>query len=145
MQPDLLAKKIRIILLEQKSKLTKYLDVLEKEKISLSDKNPDQLSERIEIESSIIEELNAFKKVLEPLEIMYGKSPYKKDVNLKNLKNVIYDLCDKVTTKTDKNKKQLNNILNEIKLNINQIKNNSKINLNNSYNNVESRLVDISG
>lgn len=143
MQPNLLAKKIRENLLSQKEKLQKYLTVLETEETDIKSQDADKLIKHIEAERSIIEELNSFKKILDPLEAIYSNSPYKKDSAIAELKNGIKNLSTQVAMKSERNKETLDGVIKEVKLNI---KNKQKINLAAaSYKKVESRYVDING
>lgn len=143
LQPNLLAKKIRENLLSQKEKLQKYLTVLETEETDIKSQDADKLIKHIEAEKNIIDELNSFKKILDPLEAIYSNSPYKKDSAIAELKNGIKNLSTQVSIKSEKNKEILDTVIKEIKLNI---KNKQKLNVGvNSYKKVESHYIDING
>ncbi|MCK4799174.1 MAG: hypothetical protein KAT05_17510 [Spirochaetes bacterium] len=143
MQPDKIAKKIRKNLLNQKTKLEGYLDLLEKEEEDILLEDPDKLIAHIDFENQIINELSSFKKILEPLEIMYFKSPFKKESALIDIKTNIDKLSHQVKTKTNQNREKLETICIKVKA---ELKGSSKKGLlKSTYNNVDSRLVDISG
>jgi len=118
LQPDLLVKKIRENLLSQKKKLEKYLEILEKEENDINNKDADKLLEHIKIEQNIVEELNSFKKILEPLEKIYFNLPYKKEDTILKLKESITNLSINVKNKSEDNKKLLDIELEKIKFGI---------------------------
>lgn len=143
MQPDYIAKKIRKNLLDQKKRLEKYLTILEKEGDDIENADADKLLLHIEIEKDIVNELVSFKKILEPLEVMYYNSPYKKDESLIDIKSSITNLSDQIKVKSDENKEKLEIVLENVKT---DLKSNKKNNVAKSvYGNVDSRLVDICG
>lgn len=142
MQHDLIAKRIRENLLAQKKRLTEYLSVLNCESKDISDKDADKLQNHIRLESNIISELNSFKKILEPLEIMYRQSPYKKNDSLDDLKEGIMKITAKVQEKSKENQQMLDNMLQEMKNQTNVL---PKRNITkDSYTKSESRFIDIS-
>ncbi len=140
MQPDLLVKKIRENLLSQKEKLEKYLELLEKEESDIVEKDADKLLEHIKIEQNIIEELNSFKKILEPLEKIYFKLPYKKEEAIFKLKDSISNLSFKIKNKSENNKKLLNIELEKIKVELNKANFNKNI-----YDKNIPKFIDING
>ena len=140
MQHDILAKKIRENLVAQKQRLTNYLNVLEHESNDIAEKDADKLQAHVKLEANIVSELNAFKKVLDPLEVMYQQTADKDD-SLDDLRAGIMSITAKVQEKSDENKKLLDSVLADMR---NQIDTLPKRNLSKSYNNVDSRFIDIS-
>ncbi len=140
MQHDILAKKIRENLVAQKQRLTNYLNVLEHESNDIAEKDADKLQAHVKLESNIVSELNAFKKVLDPLEVMYHQTADKDD-SLDDLRAGIMSITAKVQEKSDENKKMLDSVLADMR---NQIDTLPKRNLSKSYSNVDSRFIDIS-
>ena len=140
MQHDILAKKIRENLVAQKQRLTNYLNVLEHESNDIAEKDADKLQAHVKLEANIVSELNAFKKVLDPLEVMYQQTADKDD-SLDDLRAGIMSITAKVQEKSDENKKMLDSVLADMR---NQIDTLPKRNLSKSYNNVDSRFIDIS-
>ncbi|MBQ3923472.1 MAG: hypothetical protein II707_09255 [Spirochaetales bacterium] len=140
MQHDILAKKIRENLVAQKQRLTNYLNVLEHESNDIAEKDADKLQAHVKLESNIVSELNAFKKVLDPLEVMYQQTADKDD-SLDDLRAGIMSITAKVQEKSDENKKMLDSVLADMR---NQIDTLPKRNLSKSYSNVDSRFIDIS-
>lgn len=143
MQPDQIAKKIRKTLFEQKAKLEDYVILLEKEAEDIVNKDPDKLIAHINLEKNILTDLSMLKKVINPLQVIYLNSPYKKDNSIIDLENSIDKLTNQIKEKSGKNKEQLETSLDQVKTELKGIR--KKGITNSSYNNVESRLVDIRG
>ena len=139
MQHDILAKKIRENLVAQKQRLTDYLKVLDHESADISEKDADKLQAHVKLESNIVSELNAFKKVLDPLEVMYQQTVDNNDDSLDDLRAGIMSITRKVQEKSDENKKMLDSVLAEMQSQINTLPKR-----NTSYNKVDSRFIDIS-
>lgn len=144
MQPEIIAKKIRENLLDQKTKLEKYLSVLDSENNDIKMQDPDRLMSHINIEKDIITELSQLKVILEPLEVMYKSSPYKKDNSLMGLKSCIDRLTSDVSEKSKLNKDQLDVVLNNLKSNIKVVKSRSGY-TNNVYAANGAGMMDING
>ena len=143
MQPKKIAKIIRENLTSQRERLKEYLSVLDHEKEDIIKEDPDKLIAHIKLEHNIIDELSSFKKILDPLEVMYFNSPYKKKNEIIDLKKDIEDLSDQVKIKSINNKETLDSVLVKIKTDLKGM--NKKKVARNSYNDAESNLVDIDG
>ena len=143
MQPDQIAKKIRKTLLDKKERLEDYLHLLEKEEEDIINKDPEKLIAHIDLEKNILIELSLLKKVINPLEIAYYNSPYKKDNSLLELRNNINRLSDQIKEKSDKNQQVLKTALDKVKAELKGIR--KKGIVNSSYDKVDSRLVDVCG
>lgn len=143
MQPDQIAKKIRKTLLDKKERLEDYLHLLEKEEEDIINKDPEKLIAHIDLEKNILIELSLLKKVINPLEIAYYNSPYKKDNSLLELRNNINRLSDQIKEKSDKNQQVLKIALDKVKAELKGIR--KKGIVNSSYDKVDSRLVDVCG
>jgi hypothetical protein len=144
LQPDLLAKRIRNNLVSQKNKLEEYLKVLENEKDDINSNNADKLIEHINLEKNIIDDLNDFKKILEPLEKMYDDSPYKKDENLFKLKSSLEKLTNEVKLQSHDNKLKLDVVLDKVKADLKETTAKTRM-FKNTYGEVSTRLVDLNG
>ncbi len=144
MQPEQLITKIRENLLEQRKRLQDYLEILESEKRDISKKDINGLESHIVLEKRIIEELESFKKVLAPMELVYYNSPYKKDTLIKQLTESINRLAGSVKEKSRLNTDELDTILTKLKADINS-KDRKRAAERTGYGLVEPVLVDISG
>ncbi len=143
MQPKIIAKRIRNNLINQKKKLEDYLILLEKQNEDILKDDPDELIAYINIENNIINNLTSFKKILTPVELMYHKSPLKKDNDLVELRSCIDLLSSKVLKKADEKKKKLDEVLENVKLDLKGFSKKKK--LKSSFENIKSQVVDISG
>lgn len=139
MQPEILVKKIRENLLLQKEKLENYLQILEKEESDIVEKDVDKLLEHIKIEQNIIEELNSFKKILDPLEKFYFQLPYKKEETIFKLKDTIGSLSSKIKDKSENNRKMLEIELSKVRVELNTSK------FKNLYEKNTPKFIDING
>jgi len=144
LQPDILVKKIRDNLVSQKERLTTYLKVLDEENNDIKAKDADKLLEHISIEKSLIEELNSFKKILEPLDLIYNDSPYKKDDIISNLKSKLEQLTGDIKDKQNINIEFLTNAVDTIGLKLQEISSQNKKNKP-TYDSIQSSYVDIIG
>lgn len=143
MQPKEIAKVIRKNLTAQKSRLKEYLKILDHEKEDIINEDPDKLIAHIELEHNIIDELSSFKKILDPLEIMYFNSPFKKQDDIIDIKKDIEMLTDHVKIKSVSNREKLDSVLFKVKADLKGM--NKKKVSRNSYTEADSTLVDING
>ncbi|MBR6061941.1 MAG: flagellar export chaperone FlgN [Spirochaetales bacterium] len=141
MQHDIIAKKIRENLTAQKQRLDAYLTILDHESADIADKDADKLQSHVKMESRIVSELNAFKKVLGPLEDMYQHSDGQGDESLDDLRSCVMSITHKVQEKSDENKRMLDETLVQMQNRIDTLpkRNISK----NDYSRIDSRFIDI--
>ncbi len=144
MQPDILVKKIRDNLVSQKERLTTYLKVLDEENSDIKSKDADRLLEHISIEKALLDELGAFRKILEPLDLIYSESPYKKDDIIGKLKSRLEQLTLDIKDKQDINIELLTNTVDSIGEKLQEISSQNKKNKP-TYENIQSSYVDIIG
>ena len=116
---------------------------MEKEEEDIINKDPDKLIAHINLEKNILTELTLLKKVINPLELAYYNSPYKKDNSLLELKNSINKLSDQIQQKSNINQKELKTAIEKIKAELKGIR--KKGIANSSFDKVDSRLVDVCG
>lgn len=129
--------------MKQKKRLEEYLSVLEKEEDDILKEDPDKLIAHINLERNIINELTSFRKILDPLEVIYYQSPYKKDNHIEKMKKTVDSLVNRVQVKAHNNKEKLNTAMVNIKNNMKEIK--KKVLTKSVYNNVDSVMLDING
>lgn len=144
MQPDIIAKRIRKNLEDQKIKLEEYLNVLESQEEDIEVQNPDKLLAHIELEKNIIDELSSFKKMLIPLEEYYDDLPFKRDGSIDILKKNIDSLTENVNKKSEKNKLNLESVIENIKVKAKTF-NKKKFATNSIYKTQTANILDISG
>ena len=111
LQPEILAKRIRANLVEQKEKLEDYLKLLDQQEIDINTRNADKLLSHAKVEKDVVKELSQLKIILEPLEKMYRTSAYQKDEALQGLKESIDRLSENVQKKAGANAENLTSTL----------------------------------
>ncbi|MBQ1998220.1 MAG: hypothetical protein II258_01495 [Spirochaetales bacterium] len=145
LQPEILAKRIRANLVEQKEKLEDYLKLLDQQEIDINTRNADKLLSHAKVEKDVVKELSQLKIILEPLEKMYRSSDYKKDETLQGLKESIERLSENVQKKAVSNADNLTSTLDEIQKQIKQVRSKKMVNTNKVYSDAAPRMLNING
>ena len=145
LQPEILAKRIRANLVEQKEKLEDYLKLLNQQEIDINTRNADKLLSHAKVEKDVVKELSQLKIILEPLEKMYRSSDYKKDETLQGLKESIERLSENVQKKAVSNADNLKSTLDEIQKQIKQVRSKKMVNTNKVYSDAAPRMLNING
>lgn len=145
LQPEILAKRIRANLVEQKEKLEDYLKLLDQQEIDINTRNADKLLSHAKVEKDVVKELSQLKIILEPLEKMYRNSAYKKDEALQGLKESIERLSENVQKKAVSNADNLTSTLDEIQKQIKQVRSKKMVNTNKVYSDAAPRMLNING
>ena len=145
LQPEILAKRIRANLVEQKEKLEDYLKLLDQQEIDINTRNADKLLSHAKVEKDVVKELSQLKIILEPLEKMYRNSAYKKDEALQGLKESIERLSENVQKKAVSNADNLTSTLDEIQKQIKQVRSKKIVNTNKVYSDTAPRMLNING
>ena len=145
LQPEILAKRIRANLVEQKEKLEDYLKLLDQQEIDINTRNADRLLSHAKVEKDVVKELSQLKIILEPLEKMYRNSAYKKDEALQGLKESIERLSENVQKKAVSNADNLTSTLDEIQKQIKQVRSKKIVNTNKVYSDAAPRMLNING
>ena len=145
LQPEILAKRIRANLVEQKEKLEDYLKLLDQQEIDINTRNADKLLSHAKVEKDVVKELSQLKIILEPLEKMYRNSAYKKDEALQGLKESIDRLSENVQKKAVSNADNLTSTLDELKKEIKQVRSKKIVNTNKVYSDAAPRMLNING
>lgn len=145
LQPEILAKRIRANLMEQKEKLEDYLKLLDQQEIDINTKNADNLLSHAKVEKDVVKELSQLKIILEPLEKMYRTSEYQKDEALQGLKESIDRLSENVQKKAEANVNNLTSTLDNLQKQIKQVRSKKATNTNNVYSNAAPRMLNVNG
>ncbi len=128
-----------------KQKLEEYLTVLDDEDADnhLTYGDADKLISHIELENNIVKELEGFRKIITPLEIVYVNTSHDGDENILKLKSSIDGLAKKVVTRTNENREKLETILVSIDTDLTGI---AKKKLSRAiYGTVDSKMLDVTG
>ncbi len=145
LQPEILAKRIRANLVEQKEKLEDYLKLLDQQEIDINTRNADKLLSHAKVEKDVVKELSQLKIILEPLEKMYRTSAYQKDEALQGLKESIDRLSENVQKKAGANAENLTSTLDSLQQQIKQVRSKKVTNTNKVYSNAAPRMLNING
>lgn len=145
LQPEILAKRIRANLVEQKEKLEDYLKLLDQQEIDINTRNADKLLSHAKVEKDVVKELSQLKIILEPLEKMYRTSEYQKDEALQGLKESIDRLSENVQKKAEANADNLTSTLDNLQKQIKQVRSKKTTNTNKVYSNAAPRMLNING
>lgn len=145
LQPEILAKRIRANLIEQKEKLEDYLKLLDQQEIDINTKNADKLLSHAKVEKDVVKELSQLKIILEPLEKMYRNSAYQKDEALQGLKESIDRLSENVQKKAGENADNLTSTLDSLQKQIKQVRSKKVTNTNKVYSDSAPRMLNING
>ncbi|MEE1289905.1 MAG: hypothetical protein UHW86_02610 [Spirochaetota bacterium] len=145
LQPEILAKRIRANLVEQKEKLEDYLKLLDQQEIDINTRNGDKLLSHARVEKDVVKELSQLKIILEPLEKMYRSAAYQKDEDLQGLKESIDRLSENVQKKAVANADNLTSTLEDLQKQIKQVRSKKMVNTNRVYSDAAPRMLNING
>ena len=145
LQPEILAKRTRANLVEQKEKLEDYLKLLDQQEIDINTRNGDKLLSHAKVEKDVVKELSQLKIILEPLEKMYRNSAYQKDEDLQGLKESIDRLSKNVQKKAESNADTLTSALDDLQKQIKQVRSKKIVNTNRVYSDAAPRMLNING
>lgn len=117
-------KRFRELLVRQRDKFRSYLDVLERQKSDIETGEVDDLVAHVEAEQSIVAEIFAVQKVIDPLEDMYREA-YKgaQPDGVDELKSTLAQLKDEVVAKNAENRALLKQRMEMLRHQIMQINN----------------------
>lgn len=118
-------RKFKLLLEKQRSKFKDYLTVLEKQQDSISEENIENLLIHTELETEIVKNIQNLQKVIVPMSKLYNSSSLdtKEDDSIKNIKDELDDLQDKVLKQNEINRNLLRIHIDQIRTNIQNFKN----------------------
>lgn len=143
-------KRFRMLLQQQRDKFKEYLNVLEKQEISINEDKTESILAHTELEQQVLNSISSLRKVIMPMEKMYqvsrGKSAIENQDSLEisQLQKELQSLQEKVIVQNDKNRELLKIQMNELKAKIQNFKNPYK-NISSVYssNSVTSSIIDV--
>ncbi len=123
-QRVLVLKRFRELLVRQREKFNSYLDVLSRQKSDIENGDVDDLVAHVEVEQSIVAEIFAVQKVIDPLEDMY-RAAYRgaEPDGISDLKSTLALLKDEVVAKNEENRALLKQRMEMLRHQIMQISN----------------------
>ncbi|MCR5288560.1 MAG: flagellar protein FlgN [Treponema sp.] len=121
-------KHFRSLLQQQRNKFQEYLNVLEKQQLSIATEDTDAMFSHTELEQQVVSNIANLRKVIVPIHTMYqdlskGKhiSPAE-DTEILSLQNELDNLQDKVIAQNKKNQQLLRSHMLDIKARLTAIK-----------------------
>lgn len=119
--------RFRKLLQEQRNKFQEYLNVLEKQKESISEEDPEKILAHTELEQQVVKNIVNLQKVIVPVSKMYtSSSPLsqtEEDREISRIQNDLSDLQDKVLKQNEINRDLLRIHIEQIRAQISNFKN----------------------
>ena len=99
--------RLRKYLVLQREKFHSYLGVLEQEETDILSEDTEKLQSHVELEKSIVQEIYAFQKVINPLEDMYRLAYPTQEREIPAIKESLDHLKEQVLERNEKNQNLL--------------------------------------
>ncbi len=115
-------KRLRELLQQQRTKFQEYLNVLEKQEVSISDEDTNKLTVHTQLEENILRNLQSLQKVIVPMEEMY-KRTHQNDSEIPVLKADLSLLQQKVQAQNEINRTKLTSSLASVRTKLNGFNN----------------------
>jgi len=130
------------MLAQQRDKFQHYLEILDNEEKAIRNRDVDALESYVRLETSVLEEIQAFQKVIRPLESLYRSAYPDEESLIPPLRQSLSRLRARVLERNEQNRALMRERIGELKEEIRELKRpRSGTSL---YREVESRMVDIS-
>ena len=107
--------RLREMLLRQRRKFASYLEVLEREGEAISEGDADRLAACVELEGSVIADIYALKKVIDPLEDLYRAAWPGREPAVTELKTTLERMSAEVIEKNAANRALLRRRMDEMR------------------------------
>ena len=113
-------RRFRELLLNQRKKFVKYLEILGHERTDIENGDIDALVSHVELEKSIVSEIFTFQKAIDPLEELYREAyPNSADHDIPEIKNTLENLRTEIIKRNSENcvllRHRMDMLRNEIK------------------------------
>jgi flagellar biosynthesis/type III secretory pathway chaperone len=136
-----LLKRLRDMLVQQREKFRHYLDILDNEEEAIRTRDVDALETYVQLETSVLAEIQAFGKVIRPLESLYASAYPNQESQIPPLRDSLARLRDRVLERNEQNRALMRERIDELKKEVEELRlPNTRRSL---YGAVESRMVDI--
>lgn len=97
-------KRLKKLLLAQREKFKTYLDILENQETDIENGDTRKLEAHVELEKSVVKEIYAFQKVIDPLEDMYRMAyPHREETEVPEIRNSLDRIKEEVLDRNRKN------------------------------------------
>ncbi|MFP3959522.1 MAG: flagellar biosynthesis protein FlgN [Spirochaetaceae bacterium] len=107
--------RLRDMLTEQRSKFQQYLDILDKQEAAIRARDVEALYEYAELETSVLEEIQAFGKVIRPLQSLYRSAYPQGEQVIPPLRDSLGRLREQVLARNRHNRALLRERIEELK------------------------------
>lgn len=107
--------RLREMLVRQRRKFAGYLEVLEREEEAIREGDADRLAACVELEGSVIADIYALKKVIDPLEDLYQAAWPEREPAVTELKSTLERMSAEVIEKNAVNRALLRQKMDEMR------------------------------
>ena len=115
-------KRFRELLTQQRDRFREYLSVLDKQKDFIEKGSAEDLISHVELEESIVADIFAIQKIIDPLEDMYRASYPDKETEVPRLKAALEELKNEAIVRTERNKDLLSKRMVELRSEIKNLR-----------------------
>ncbi len=117
-------RRFRELLLEQREKFSRYLEIVGHERADIEREDVDALVAHVELERSIVSEIYTFQKAIDPLEVLYREAyPRAVDHDIPEIKSTLETLRDEVVKRNEENRQLLRQRMDLIREEIKSVRN----------------------
>jgi flagellar biosynthesis/type III secretory pathway chaperone len=113
-QNTAIAKRLRDMLLRQREKFQKYLQLLEQEELSIENGDTARLQVHLEMEKGLIAEIHTLRKVIDPLEEMYKAAYPRSEETVPPLKEALEKMGAQIKERNARNRAALETRMNRL-------------------------------
>lgn len=106
-QRNTVVNRLRDKLIEQRQRLTAYLELAEAQRIAISEGDTHQILQQVDEERFLVGEITALQRVIDPLKELYRKSHSSGDREIAALQDQIHSLSDEVVAYSRRNQSEL--------------------------------------
>jgi hypothetical protein len=136
-----IARRLREMLLRQREKFQRYLELLEREELSIENGDTASLQAHLEMEKGLIAEIHALRRVIDPLEEMYRAAYPRSEATVPPLKEALEKMGAQIKERNSRNRAALQARMNQLREEISGLR--VWPHANASYPETVSSLVDI--
>ena len=133
--------RLRDMLVQQREKFQHYLNILDQEEDAIRRRDVEALEDYVQLETSVLAEINSFGKVIRPLESLYRSAYPEEESQIPPLRASLARLRERVLERNEQNRALMRERIDELKAEISRLR--VPAGKPSVYAGVESRMVDI--
>jgi hypothetical protein len=139
-------KRFRQLLVEQRDRFRRYLDVLDKQKMVINEGNVEELAVHVELEERIVEDIFLIQKSIEPMRDLY-ETVWKGTsiAEIPELTETLENLKIETARRINENKELLQSRMTVLRNEIKNLRSNPFARKRSVYDGVQASLLDIKG